>query len=168
MPGSGQVGLVGVTGAIPVGYWGDEEKSRATFRTYHGRRWSMPGDYATVETDGTINLLGRGSACINTGGEKVYPEEVELVLREHTDLLDAVVVGVPDERFGEMVVAVVAPRPGRTLDPGALADHVRARLAGYKRPKEFVVVDDLGRSAAGKANYTHLRRLAAESLGRTA
>ena len=131
VPGSGQVGLVGVTGAIPVGYWGDEEKSRATFRTYHGRRWSMPGDYATVETDGTINLLGRGSACINTGGEKVYPEEVELVLREHTDLLDAVVVGVPDERFGEMV-------------------------------------DDLGRSAAGKANYTHLRRLAAESLGRTA
>jgi len=166
--GSGQIGLVGVTGAIPMGYWGDEEKSRATFRTYHGRRWSMPGDYATVETDGTITLLGRGSACINTGGEKVYPEEVELVLREHPDLLDAVVVGVPDERFGEMVVAVVAPRPGCTLDPAALADHARSRLAGYKRPKEFVVVDDLQRSAAGKANYKYLRHLAAESLGRTA
>jgi len=166
VPGSGQIGLLGVTGAIPLGYWGDEEKSRTTFRTFHGVRWSMPGDYATVGSDGTITLLGRGSACINTGGEKVYPEEVELVLREHPGVHDAVVVGVPDERFGEMVVAVVAPEPGGSLDPVALGEHARGRLAGYKRPREFVVVDDLQRSAAGKANYQYLRQLAAESLGR--
>ena len=108
-PGSGQVGLVGVTGPIPLGYWGDDEKSRATFREYDGRRWSIPGDYATVEPDGSITLLGRGNACINTGGEKVYPEEVEVVLRDHPAVADCVVVGVPDARFGEMVVAVVAP-----------------------------------------------------------
>ncbi len=115
-PGSGQVGLVGVTGPIPLGYWGDDEKSRATFREYGGRRWSIPGDYATVEPDGSITLLGRGNACINTGGEKVYPEEVEVVLRDHPAVHDCVVVGVPDARFGEMVVAVVAPEPGATLD----------------------------------------------------
>jgi fatty-acyl-CoA synthase len=164
-PGSGEVGLLGVTGPIPLGYWGDDANSAATFRIVDGVRWSIPGDYATVEADGTVKLLGRGSACINTGGEKVYPEEVELVLREHPDVDDCVVVGVPDARFGEMVVAVVAPTPGATLREDDLTEFTKARLAGYKRPRGFVVVDDLQRSAAGKANYNVLRALAAERLG---
>jgi len=164
-PGSGQVGLLGVTGPIPLGYWGDDAKSAATFRVVDGVRWSIPGDYATVEADGTVKLLGRGSACINTGGEKVYPEEVELVLREHPDVDDCVVVGVPDPRFGEMVVALVAPTAGATLQEDELAEFTKTRLAGYKRPRRFVVVDDLQRSAAGKANYNVLRTLAAERLG---
>jgi acyl-CoA synthetase (AMP-forming)/AMP-acid ligase II len=164
-PGSGEVGLLGVTGPIPLGYWGDDAKSEATFRVVDGVRWSMPGDYATVEADGTVKLLGRGSACINTGGEKVYPEEVELVLREHPDVGDCVVVGVPDARFGEMVVGVVAPTPGATLHEDELTEFTKARLAGYKRPRRFVVVDDLQRSAAGKASYNVLRTLAAERLG---
>ena len=166
-PGSEQVGLVGVTGPIPLGYWGDDAKSATTFRVVDGVRWSVPGDYATVDADGTVKLLGRGSACINTGGEKVYPEEVELVLREHPDVDDCVVVGVPDARFGEMVVALVAPTPGATVQEDELVEFARARLAGYKRPRRFVVVDDLQRSAAGKANYTVLRTLAAERLGVT-
>ena len=163
---AGQVGLVGVTGPIPLGYWGDDEKSRATFREYGGRRWSIPGDYATVEPDGSITLLGRGNACINTGGEKVYPEEVEVVLRDHPAVADCVVVGVPDARFGEMVVAVVAPEPGATLDDAALDEFARGRLAGYKRPRRYVVIDDLARSAAGKANLRYLRDLAAEHVER--
>ncbi|MFM8304208.1 MAG: AMP-binding enzyme, partial [Actinomycetota bacterium] len=163
-PGGGQIGLVGVTGPIPLGYWGDEEKSRATFREYGGRRWSIPGDYATVEADGSITLLGRGNACINTGGEKVYPEEVEVVLRDHPAVHDCVVVGVADSRFGEMVVGVVAPEPGTTIDEEALDAFARARLAGYKRPRRYVVVADLGRSAAGKANLRYLRELATERL----
>jgi len=164
-PGSADVGLLAVTGPIPLGYWGDDAKSAATFRVVDGVRWSIPGDYATVEADGTVKLLGRGSACINTGGEKVYPEEVELVLREHPDVDDCVVVGVPDPRFGEMVVALVAPTAGATLQEDELAEFTKARLAGYKRPRRFVVVDDLQRSAAGKANYNVLRTLAARAAG---
>ncbi|GMU78091.1 MAG: long-chain-fatty-acid--CoA/3-oxocholest-4-en-26-oate--CoA ligase [Acidimicrobiia bacterium] len=164
-PGSGHVGLVAVTGPIPLGYWGDEEKSRATFRVYDGVRWSIPGDYATVEPDGSITLLGRGSACINTGGEKVYPEEVEVVLRDHPDVHDCVVVGVPDARFGETVVAVIVPEPGTAPHEDDLDAFARPRLAGYKRPRRYLLVDDLGRSAAGKASYRYLRDLAAERLG---
>jgi fatty-acyl-CoA synthase len=164
--GSGAVGLVGVTGPIPLGYWGDEEKSRATFREYGGKRWSIPGDYATVEADGSITLLGRGNACINTGGEKVYPEEVEVVLRDHPAVHDTVVVGVPDPRFGEIVVAVVVAEPATDLDADGLDAFAKERLAGYKRPRRYVVVDDLGRSAAGKANLRALRELAAEHVGR--
>ena len=115
-PGDERVGLLGVGGAIPMGYYKDPEKTAATFRTVGGRRYSIPGDYATVDPDGTIRLLGRGSACINTGGEKVYPEEVELALRAHPDVFDCVVVGLPDARWGEMVVALVEPprRHGRS------------------------------------------------------
>ena len=126
-----------------------------------GRRYSIPGDYATVDADGTIQLLGRGSACINTGGEKVYPEEVELALRSHPDVFDCVVVGVPDDRWGEMVVALVEPTDGRTIDADALARALPASLAGYKVPKRFVVLDSLQRSPAGKADYKLLRELAA-------
>jgi len=160
-PGSDAVGLVGVTGPIPLGYYKDEEKTAATFRTVDGVRYSIPGDYATVDADGTIRLLGRGSACINTGGEKVYPEEVELLLREHPGVADCLIVGVPDPRFGEAVVALVVPGDP-TLDADALDAWCRGRLSGYKRPKRFFLVDTLERSAAGKADYARLRALASE------
>jgi acyl-CoA synthetase (AMP-forming)/AMP-acid ligase II len=162
-PGTGEVGLVAVTGRIPLGYYKDTEKTAGTFRIIDGIRYSIPGDYASVDPDGTIQLLGRGSACINTGGEKVYPEEVELALREHAGVLDCVVVGVPDDRFGEIVVALVEARDGHVLDEDELASWCRARMSGYKRPKRFFDVGSLDRSAAGKANYRRLRALA-ESL----
>ena len=132
-PGDGRIGMLGVGGAIPLGYYKDPEKTAATFRTVHGRRYSIPGDYATVDADGTIRLLGRGSACINTGGEKVYPEEVELALRSHPDVFDCVVVGVPDARWGEMVVALVEPSGDTEVDDDALHAHCRTgarRLQG--------------------------------------
>lgn len=159
-PGSGEIGRLAVGGRLPLGYWKDPEKTATTFRTVGGDRYSIPGDYASVEDDGTIRLLGRGSACINTGGEKVYPEEIELLLRRHPGVADCVVVGVPDERFGEIVVALVqADDDG--LDEAELSAFCRDRTAGYKRPKRFLVVDDLRRSPAGKADYRYLRRLAA-------
>jgi fatty-acyl-CoA synthase len=162
-PGDGKIGMLGVGGAIPLGYYKDQEKTAATFRTVHGRRYSIPGDYATVEADGEIRLLGRGSACINTGGEKVYPEEVELVLRSHPDVFDCVVVGVKDERWGEMVVALVEFTNG-AVDEATLAQHCRASLAGYKVPKRFIALDSLQRSPAGKADYNLLRDIAAEKV----
>lgn len=173
-PGSGEVGLVAVSGRIPLGYHGDPEKTAATFRTVGGVRYSVPGDHATVEADGSIRLLGRGSACINTGGEKVYPEEVELALRSHPGVFDCLVVGIPDDRFGEKVVALVQPRETGGVrgsggahgdpEPGeeALRRWCRERLAGYKVPRRMLYVDSLGRSAAGKADYNRLRALAAE------
>jgi fatty-acyl-CoA synthase len=163
-PGDGRVGLLGVGGAIPLGYYKDPDKTAATFRAVRGRRYSIPGDYATVEADGTIRLLGRGSACINTGGEKVYPEEVELVVRSHPQVFDCVVVGVPDRRWGEMVVALVQLTNGTELDGDALAAHCRASLAGYKTPKRFVALASLQRSPAGKADYTLLRAIATEAV----
>ncbi|MGO9872402.1 MAG: AMP-binding protein [Acidimicrobiia bacterium] len=159
-PGDNLIGLLGVGGAIPLGYYKDPEKTAATFRSVGGRRYSIPGDYAAVESDGTIRLLGRGSACINTGGEKVYPEEVELALRAHVDVFDCIVVGIPDERWGEMVVALVHTRDGQTIDTDALAQHCRATLAAYKVPKHMLVVDSLERSPAGKADYKQLREIA--------
>jgi fatty-acyl-CoA synthase len=163
-PGDGQIGLLGVGGAIPSGYYKDPEKTASTFRAVAGRRYSIPGDYATIEPDGTITLLGRGSACINTGGEKVYPEEVELALRSHPDVFDCVVVGVADDRWGELVVALVEASAGASIDADALGAHCRASLARYKVPKRVVVVDSLQRSPAGKADYKLLRALAAERL----
>ena len=116
MPGSGESGRVALRGRTPVGYYKDPEKSAATFSVIDGVRYSIPGDYAEVEADGTVTLLGRGQQCINTGGEKVYPEEVEEVLKQHPTVADAVVVGVPDERFGEAITALVEPLPGATVD----------------------------------------------------
>jgi acyl-CoA synthetase (AMP-forming)/AMP-acid ligase II len=164
-PGSGAVGLLAVRGRLPLGYHRDAEKTAQTFRVVDGVRYSIPGDHATVDGDGTVRLLGRGSVCINTGGEKVYPEEVELVLCGHPAVLDGVVVGVPDERYGEIVVALVVARPGEQVDEPELASWCRARIAGYKRPKRFLVVDSLERSAAGKANYPRLRQQATDLVG---
>jgi acyl-CoA synthetase (AMP-forming)/AMP-acid ligase II len=166
-PGDGQIGMLGVGGAIPLGYYKDPEKTAATFRTVDGQRYSVPGDYARLETDGSITLLGRGSACINSGGEKVYPEEVELTLRSHPDVFDCVVLGLPDPRWGEMVVAIVEPVPGAAVDETALSSHCRATLAAYKVPKRFVGLTSLQRSPSGKADYRLLRGLAAGELGIT-
>ncbi|MFV0257499.1 MAG: acyl-CoA synthetase [Acidimicrobiales bacterium] len=164
-PGSEEIGQIAVGGFIPVGYYKDEEKSAATFRTYEGRRWSIPGDYAQVNADGTIRLLGRGSVCINTGGEKVFPEEVEEALKTHGSVRDAVVVGVPDDRFGETVCGVVEANDGASIDPGELRDHVSTALAAYKAPRNVVVVDSISRAANGKVDYKRLRQVAIDEVG---
>ncbi len=145
--------MLAVGGPIPVGYYKDPAKSAATFREVEGRIWSTPGDFATVEADGTITLLGRGSVCINTAGEKVFPEEVEEVLKAHPSVEDANVVGVPDEKWGQAVTAVVAPAAGAHIDEAALVAHCRETLAGYKCPKSVVVVDRVLRGPNGKADY---------------
>ncbi len=164
-PGSGEQGMVGLGGFIPVGYYKDEEKSAQTFRTIEGRRWSVPGDFAEVNADGSLHLLGRGSVCINTGGEKVFPEEVEESLRTHPAVRDVVAVGLPDERFGEVICAVVEPH-GTAPELAELADHVKAALAAYKAPRALVVVDSIGRAANGKVDYKRLKAVAAQQLGR--
>ena len=152
-PGSGQVGMLAVGGPIPIGYYKDPEKSAATFRTIDGRTWSTPGDFATVESDGTITLLGRGSVCINTAGEKVFPEEVEETLKVHPAVEDANVVGVPDEKWGQSVTAVVGLAPGATATEAELIAHCRTTLAGYKCPKQVLFVERVRRGPNGKADY---------------
>jgi len=163
-PGSGAVGRVAVKGVTPVGYYKDEAKSQATFLELDGERYSIPGDYATVEADGSLTLLGRGSVCINTGGEKVFPEEVEEALKEHDAVLDAVAVGVPDDKFGEAITAVVEPAPGAVVDEAELIGHVKTRLAAYKAPKRVVVVETIGRAPNGKVDYKRIKTDAMASL----
>jgi acyl-CoA synthetase (AMP-forming)/AMP-acid ligase II len=154
----GTIGLLARSGHIPLGYYNDPVKTAATFRTdADGTRWSVPGDLATLAEDGSIVLLGRGSLVINTGGEKVFPEEVEVVLKAHPDVYDAVVVGLPDERFGQRVAAVVAPMPEAAPTLEQLADHCRTRMAGYKIPRELRLVDEVQRQPTGKSDYTWAR-----------
>ncbi len=152
-PGSGVRGILAKRGNIPVGYYKDEAKTAETFRTINGVRYAIPGDYAMVEEDGTVTMLGRGSVSINTGGEKVYPEEVEAALKAHPQVFDALVVGVPDERFGQHVAAVVAPRPGARPALAELDAFVRNQIAGYKVPRSLWVVEEVKRSPAGKPDY---------------
>ncbi len=159
VPGSEKVGRLARSGHIPIGYLGDPKKSAATFVEAGGIRWALPGDLAAVGEDGTITLLGRGALTINTGGEKVYPEEVEQALREHGDVADVVVLGAPHERFGEQVVAVVEPRPGARVDAQALLEICRRRLAAYKVPRLVVETDAVARSPAGKPDYRWARAL---------
>jgi acyl-CoA synthetase (AMP-forming)/AMP-acid ligase II len=153
-PGSGEVGRLATTGRVPIGYHNDPERSSRTFVEIDGRRWALPGDMARVDADGTIHLLGRGSMCINTGGEKVYPEEVEAVLKAHPKVADAVVVGAQDDRWGERVVAVVAPMtPGDAPALDDIGAHCREHLAAYKVPRDLCVVDEVRRTPAGKPDY---------------
>jgi fatty-acyl-CoA synthase len=159
-PGSGEIGRVAVGGFVPVGYYKDPEKSAATFLEIDGNRYSMPGDYAMVEADGSLSLLGRGSVCINTGGEKVFPEEVEEVLKSHPAIVDAVAVGVPDEKFGEAVTAVVEPDGDALIDEADVIAHVRQTLAAYKAPKRVLTIDTIGRGPNGKVDYKRLRAYA--------
>jgi fatty-acyl-CoA synthase len=164
-PGSNKIGMIGNGGYTPIGYYKDPEKSARTFRTIRGVRYSFPGDFAQVAADGTLILLGRGSMCINTGGEKVYPEEVEEVLKAHDSVWDALVVGVPDDRFGERIVAVVSAGAGAAIDQSALIDFARTRLAGYKMPRQLVVVDQVQRAANGKSDYKWAKEVALAATG---
>ena len=164
-PGSGETGRVAVGGWQPIGYYKDEAKSADTFIMFEGQRYSVPGDYATVEADGSLTLLGRGSVCINTGGEKVYPEEVEEILKTHESVADAVAVGIPDEKFGEAITAVVELVPGASLDEAAIVIHVKGKLAAYKAPKRVLAIDTIGRAPNGKVDYKRLKGWAADELG---
>jgi fatty-acyl-CoA synthase len=164
-PGSDETGRVAVGGFQPIGYYKDEAKTAATFLTFEGKRYSVPGDYARVEADGSLTLLGRGSVCINTGGEKVYPEEVEEVLKTIEGVNDAVAVGIPDDKFGEAITAVVELVPGGQLDESAVISHVKAKLAAYKAPKRVLPIDTIGRAPNGKVDYKRLKGWAAEQLG---
>jgi acyl-CoA synthetase (AMP-forming)/AMP-acid ligase II len=159
-PGSGVPGMVAVGPPNPVGYYKDEEKTARTFRVINGVRYSIPGDWCLVEADGTLTLLGRGNACINTAGEKVFPEEVEEALKTHASIEDALVVGLPDEKWGQAVTGVVRLSDGASLDEEALRAHVRRTLAGYKTPKRIIATDQPIRAANGKADYPAARKLA--------
>ena len=159
-PGSEKTGKLALGYPLPVGYYKDPEKTESTFPTINGRRWSIPGDWASVEKDGSITLLGRGSECINTGGEKVFPEEVEEALKINPLVVDCNVVGLPDERWGQAVTAVVEVEPGETLEEVELLNDVKERLAGYKVPKSVVFVEKLKRGPNGKSDYRWARETA--------
>jgi 3-oxocholest-4-en-26-oate---CoA ligase len=164
-PGSDEIGLVAAGGNVPLGYYKDPEKSARTFKVIDGERYSFPGDLAKVAADGTLILLGRGSQVINTGGEKVYPEEVEEAVKRVDGVLDCLVVGIEDERFGQAVTALVSADNGAVLDEATVIAGVKQQLAGYKAPKRVVVVAQIPRAPNGKADYTTAKRLANEAAG---
>jgi acyl-CoA synthetase (AMP-forming)/AMP-acid ligase II len=165
VPGSGELGRVALRGYTPIGYYKDPEKSADTFVLIDGGRYTIPGDFAEVRADGSVKLLGRGSQCINTGGEKVYPEEVEECLKLHPDVTDAAVVVLPDERFGEAITALVEMRPGTEFDEAAIIEHVKGKLARYKAPKTIHQIDSVNRAVNGKLDYKALKAVAAERSG---
>ena len=164
-PGTGQIGKIARGGDIPLEYYKDPKKSAETFVTYDGVRYSMPGDYATIEADGSITLIGRGSVSINSGGEKIFPEEVEAAVKSHPDVFDCTVVGVPDERFGERVCAVVQLREGRTPTLESVQEQCRTKIAGYKVPREMHAVDQIVRSPSGKPDYRWAKDAALAARG---
>ena len=166
--GPGGTGKLARSGNLPIGYYKDPEKTAATFITApNGKRYVIPGDFARMEHDGTITLLGRGSVSINSGGEKIFPEEVENALKSHPDVFDAVVVGVPDERFGETVTAVVHLRDGATTTLEDLKAHSRTHIAGYKVPRRMTTVPAIVRSPAGKPDYRWAKEIALADLAAT-
>lgn len=165
LPGSDEIGMIANGGFVPIGYYKDPEKSAKTFRTIGDVRYSFPGDFAQVAADGSLILLGRGSVCINTGGEKVFPEEVEEALKAHDSVWDALVVGVPDERFGERIVGVISAAKGQLIDESALIAFARTRLAGYKMPRQLVLVETVQRAANGKADYKWAKQVALNTAG---
>ncbi|MBV1882835.1 MAG: acyl-CoA synthetase [Pseudomonadales bacterium] len=162
--GSEEKGMIAAGGMVPVGYYKDPEKSAKTFRTIDGERYSFPGDYAIVAADGSIKLLGRGSVCINSGGEKIFPEEVEEAVKRHSTVYDCLVVGVPDERFGERVIAVASPQEGKTLVEEDLITESRKHIAGYKSPRQVVIVDQVKRAPNGKADYKWAKKTALDAV----
>ena len=163
-PGTGIVGRLARGGNIPLGYYNDPEKTAATFLTdSQGRRWSIPGDYALLEADGRITLLGRGSVSINSGGEKIFPEEVEAAVKSHPAVFDCTVVGVPDPRWGEHVTAVVEFRPGQAASLDEIQAHCRTKIAGYKVPRELCRVESIVRSPSGKPDYRWAKQTAMQS-----
>ncbi|MDP9182831.1 MAG: acyl-CoA synthetase [Actinomycetota bacterium] len=166
VPGSGVVGRVAQKGHIPLGYYNDPEKTAKTFREIDGVRWVFPGDMAMIEQDGTMHFLGRGSICINSGGEKIYPEEVESALKSHPALVDAVVAGIPDERWGQRVAAVLQVHEGESAPTQQdIEDHLATLIARYKMPKFVHTVDTIVRSPAGKADYQWATKVLSEAAG---
>ena len=163
-PGSGVAGLVAIGPPNPLGYYKDEAKSARTFKVIDGVRYSIPGDWCVVEADGTLTLLGRGSACINTAGEKVFPEEVEEALKTHPSVEDALVVGLPDEKWGQSVTGVVRLTDGCAFDEDGLRAHVRRSLAGYKTPKRVIVTTATIRASNGKADYPTAKAIAQAAI----
>ncbi len=159
-PGTDKIGLIGTSGLVPVGYYKDEKKSAETFREVDGIRYSFPGDYAKLEEDGTITLLGRGSNCINSAGEKIYPEEVEEAIKRNNEVFDCLVVGVDDPKFGQKVVAVVSLEDSKEIDEDNLVNATRQFIAGYKLPKKVIFVDEVQRAPNGKANYKWAKNVA--------
>ena len=164
-PGSGEPGFIARGGAVPIGYYKDPEKTAKTYWEVDGVRYAVPGDWCTVEEDGTITLLGRGSNCINSAGEKIYPEEVEEALKNHDLVRDALVVGLPDEKWGQAVTAVVELNDGASTDEDTLRAFVQTQLARYKAPKRILFKDSLGRAPNGKADYKSIKAFAMEQLG---
>jgi 3-oxocholest-4-en-26-oate---CoA ligase len=165
-PGSDEVGVLALGGRNPLGYYKDDEKSDRTFKVIDGVRYSIPGDYAQVDADGTIHLLGRGSVCINSGGEKIFPEEVEESLKTHPAVRDAVVVGIPHPTYGEQIVGVVEPVEGAPVpDEAELIGHVKERLASYKAPRRVRTVTTIGRAPNGKVDYKRHRAESMDELG---
>ena len=164
-PGSEESGFLARGGAVPLGYYKDEAKTAKTFKTINGVRYAIPGDWCTVAADGTLTLLGRGSNCINSAGEKIYPEEVEEALKAHDLVNDALVVGVPDAKWGQAVTAVVSPEEMDSVDEDTLRSFVQTRLARYKAPKRILFKSDLGRAPNGKADYASIKTFALETLG---
>jgi len=158
-------GMLGRSGAIPLGYYKDPVKTAATFKEIDGVRWSIPGDHARREADGSVTVLGRGSVCINTGGEKVHPEEVEAVLLRHDDVFDAVVVGTPHERWGQQVTALVQRRTGSEVSEEELREHARSLISNYKVPKQVLFIDQVPRTPVSKVDYPASAALALELLG---
>jgi len=163
-PGSGVIGLLARKGRLPVGYYKDPKKTAETFLEIDGERWVVPGDMATIDADGMITVFGRGAVCINSGGEKIFPEEVEEVLKAHPEVEDAIVVGVPDERWGQRVAAVVQPRATYRPTLGSIEAHCRKHIAGYKVPKEIHFVTKVQRQPSGKPDYKWARELAVSSV----
>jgi fatty-acyl-CoA synthase len=162
VPGSGQIGVLAAPADEHIAYQGDDEATTKTFRQFGGHRWVVPGDMASLDTDGTVVFHGRGSRVINTGGEKVYAEEVEQALLTHPAVADAMVVGAPDERWGSRIIAVVALLPGAELTREQARSYIGERLADHKRPRDLVVVDQLKRSPSGKADLRWAQQIATE------
>ena len=152
-PGSGKIGMVARSGRLPLGYYKDKIKTAERFKEFGGKRWVVPGDFGTIEEDGRITFLGRGSKCINSGGEKILPEEVEEALKAHPDIIDALVVGIPDPRFGSKVAAVFNTRGGKELSLEQVQQHCREHVAGYKIPRQITVSDTVERMPSGKPDY---------------
>ena len=163
VPGSGAVGKVARGGNVPLGYYNDPVKTAETFVVDpRGKRWAIPGDFARVEADGRITLLGRGSQSINSGGEKIYPEEVEGAIKSHADVFDVLVVGVPDERWGERVTALVQARGGAQPSVDDIDAHCRGKIAPYKIPRAVYVIDEVPRLPNGKPDYRNAKVIALE------
>jgi acyl-CoA synthetase (AMP-forming)/AMP-acid ligase II len=161
----GAVGRIARGGHVPLGYYKDPDKSASIFVEVDGKPYVVPGDYGRLEEDGTLTLLGRGNTCVNTGGEKVFPEEVEGALKSHPDVFDVIVVGLPAELLGQQVGALVQPREGRTPDRAALEAHVRDQVAGYKVPRTIWLVEQITRTPSGKADFRWAKRYAQDHAG---